>query len=294
VRFHVKYTADQPNLPPWSVSAPQGTDTQVVTIDEVQEIEDALKKAQEEAQQQREYKEASDSVGAGWQRKFEDAETERVRLHGAIMHLSVALNNPAVKVDPDIETGLIKHALAILEDRKKRIEKMGATINDQRSALETATADCDNWQEREEAAEKKWRYYENDFVLPMFRWARDMGFDLRKLVDDNPGKNCSELFHEEVLRREAKMQEDIKASAKREVDTRSIEGCLEKKLEALKAQIEAVIEKIPVGCQTRVREGGGLEDVAASLAVSVAKLTDAFRCAEYQREHPPVQGGSTP
>ena len=42
--------------------------------------------------------------------------------------------------------------------------------------------------------EQKWREYERDYILPCFQWANEYGIDLRKLVRDNPGKNCVELL----------------------------------------------------------------------------------------------------
>lgn len=42
----------------------------------------------------------------------------------------------------------------------------------------------------------KWRVYEREYILPLFDWATDLGFDLRKLVHENAGKNCARLFYE--------------------------------------------------------------------------------------------------
>ena len=41
---------------------------------------------------------------------------------------------------------------------------------------------------------RKWREYENEYILPCFRWARELGFDLERMVIDNPGHNCVELL----------------------------------------------------------------------------------------------------
>lgn len=49
-------------------------------------------------------------------------------------------------------------------------------------------------QDRAQQAMRKWQEYERDFILPCFRWARESGIDLEKLVSDNPGKNCVELL----------------------------------------------------------------------------------------------------
>jgi hypothetical protein len=65
--------------------------------------------------------------------------------------------------------------------------------------------------EREQTAyhESKWREYERDFILPQFEWAESVGIDLRALVRDNPGKNCSRLLFETM---EARVRDKIAAA----------------------------------------------------------------------------------
>ena len=41
---------------------------------------------------------------------------------------------------------------------------------------------------------KKWQEYERDYILPCFKWAKELGYDLEKAVSDHPGKNCVELL----------------------------------------------------------------------------------------------------
>jgi hypothetical protein len=48
-------------------------------------------------------------------------------------------------------------------------------------------------------AERKWRDYENEFILPTFDWAAKEGIDLRALVKANAGKNCVRLLVEALL-----------------------------------------------------------------------------------------------
>ena len=43
---------------------------------------------------------------------------------------------------------------------------------------------------------KKWSDYEFDYILPMFKVAKERGFDLQQAVMDNPGRNAGELFFE--------------------------------------------------------------------------------------------------
>jgi len=51
-----------------------------------------------------------------------------------------------------------------------------------------------------------------------------------------------------------------------------LEASLQKELEHLRFEVNAVIDQIPGN--VRVREGGGPENLAASLAVSVNKLVE--------------------
>lgn len=50
------------------------------------------------------------------------------------------------------------------------------------------------------ADEEKWRMYERDYILPLYKMAQDRGFDLQQLVMSNPGKNCVILFIEQTER----------------------------------------------------------------------------------------------
>ena len=43
-------------------------------------------------------------------------------------------------------------------------------------------------------ANEKWQLYEQKYILPCFKWAEEEGIDLKKLVKENPGKNCVELL----------------------------------------------------------------------------------------------------
>lgn len=50
-------------------------------------------------------------------------------------------------------------------------------------------------------ASSKWRGYEREYVLPPFKWAEEIGFDLRAAVRNNPGKNCAKLLFEHMRER---------------------------------------------------------------------------------------------
>lgn len=97
MRFHVEYDDTGGTFScGWCVTAPRTFSGVVVSIDEVQEIEDALR----------------------------DERDEKSRLHHAVMYLSMNLGNPAVQVDPDIETGLMKFALARIEELSNEVSKL--------------------------------------------------------------------------------------------------------------------------------------------------------------------------
>lgn len=41
---------------------------------------------------------------------------------------------------------------------------------------------------------ERWTNYEQNYILPCFKWAEERGIDLHALVRDHPGKNCVELL----------------------------------------------------------------------------------------------------
>ena len=60
---------------------------------------------------------------------------------------------------------------------------------------------CESLSESLKASEQKWTIYEQEYILPCFDWAAEVGIDLRQLVRDNPGKNCVRLLFEEMRKR---------------------------------------------------------------------------------------------
>lgn len=54
---------------------------------------------------------------------------------------------------------------------------------------------------------KKWRDYEDDYVLPTFKWAEEMGFDLHELVREAKG-NCVVRFFEKLRADLKKLQRE--------------------------------------------------------------------------------------
>lgn len=47
----------------------------------------------------------------------------------------------------------------------------------------------------------KWIRYEQQYILPCFEKAKELGINLQQLVMDNPGKNCVELLVETLITR---------------------------------------------------------------------------------------------
>lgn len=47
----------------------------------------------------------------------------------------------------------------------------------------------------------KWWDYEQEFILPCFKWAEEMGIDLRDLVATTPGRNCVDLLVHALMER---------------------------------------------------------------------------------------------
>lgn len=68
-----------------------------------------------------------------------------------------------------------------------------------------------NLQESLALATRKWTEYEQKYILPCFVWAEQLGFDLRVLVSEHPGKNCVELFAERTMAHIAELEAELAA-----------------------------------------------------------------------------------
>jgi len=47
---------------------------------------------------------------------------------------------------------------------------------------------------------EKWQEYEREYILPCFKWAEDLDFDLKKAVHENAGKNCVQLLIDHLVK----------------------------------------------------------------------------------------------
>jgi hypothetical protein len=57
---------------------------------------------------------------------------------------------------------------------------------------------------------RKWRQYEDEYVLPTFEWAKTIGYDLHEAVKNNPGKNCVQLLFTHLRTELGKAQRAVK------------------------------------------------------------------------------------
>lgn len=60
---------------------------------------------------------------------------------------------------------------------------------------------CTKLVEEKRVLQSKVNTYEKEYILPVFQLGKDIGIDVEQLVFDNPGKNCVELFIEEILKK---------------------------------------------------------------------------------------------
>jgi len=99
----------------------------------------------------------------------------------------------------------IKHKLSEYGDGLFEFEtsEIGAAINELEKELEAVKAE-------NKRNYDKWWDMEQEYILPLFRIAKEMGFDLQKLVINNAGKNCSIIFAEHLQAELKAMKEKAK------------------------------------------------------------------------------------
>jgi hypothetical protein len=57
--------------------------------------------------------------------------------------------------------------------------------------------------------------YEREYILPTFRWAKAIGFDLERAVSENAGKNCVVLFFEHMKDRAEAAEAELAEAERR-------------------------------------------------------------------------------
>lgn len=90
-----------------------------------------------------------------------------------------------------------KKAHALLEEIKNRHRADhigGCRMFSQGDACQCTLCLCDKVHEALHAERNKWWTYEQEYVLPCFKWAAEMGYDLEAAVRENHGRNCLELL----------------------------------------------------------------------------------------------------
>jgi len=83
-----------------------------------------------------------------------------------------------------------------IKNRHRADHPGGCRILSQGDACQCTLCLCDEVHEAMEAERSKWWAYEQEYILPCFKWAAEMGYDLEAAVRDKPGKNCVELLVE--------------------------------------------------------------------------------------------------
>jgi hypothetical protein len=77
-----------------------------------------------------------------------------------------------------------------------------------RGDIERAIHTINSQAQRIAELDAKWRDYENNYILPVFKWAEEMKIDLPALVAAGGG-NCVELFVKELRKRIAKLEAQL-------------------------------------------------------------------------------------
>jgi hypothetical protein len=71
------------------------------------------------------------------------------------------------------------------------------------------SADLERLNTQLQYAKDKWQRYEDEFILPTFKWARQVGFDLQRAVRESPGDNCVKLLVDhlraQIVKRDAEI-----------------------------------------------------------------------------------------
>ncbi len=149
-------------------------------------------------------------AGGSSARKFEPGDVAAAK--GALDALNVLKWGDLRSLSDDEERDWRTFAFAKTQEgsvwERASVQRLFATIDKQKAAKAecerqlqesfdrygAALEDVNSLREDRDAASKKWQDYERDFILPCFRWARELGLDLEQMVLANPGRNCVELL----------------------------------------------------------------------------------------------------
>jgi predicted methyltransferase MtxX (methanogen marker protein 4) len=63
-----------------------------------------------------------------------------------------------------------------------------------RNILRECANELERLQRDLDASKKREREYEEKYILPCFKWAKEIDYDLQEAVYQNPGRNCVELL----------------------------------------------------------------------------------------------------
>jgi hypothetical protein len=132
-----------------------------------------------------------DGAGGSSARKLEPGDVAAAK--GTIDALA-ATRSTALALRADEERDWRTFAFAKTREgsvwERASVQRLFATLD----AWRGFKAEADTLRADRDEARKKWQEYEREYVLPCFRWARELGLDLERMVIDSPGHNCVELL----------------------------------------------------------------------------------------------------
>jgi len=89
-----------------------------------------------------------------------------------------------------------------------------------------------------EGHQKKWWNYEQEYILPCFKWAKESGIDLAEEIVKNPGHNCVEILVKQLQARLVMAHELGASEHERGAEIAEHAKDLEERLEELKRELE--------------------------------------------------------
>lgn len=214
-------------------------------------------------------------VGGPPSRKLEPGDVAAAK--GALDALNVLKAGDLRSLSDDEERDWRTFAFAKTQEgsvwERASVQRLFATIDKQKAAKAecerqlqesfdrygAALEDVNTLREDRDAASKKWQDYERDFILPCFRWARELGLDLEQMVLDSPGHNCVELLVSTLRDRFTKIVDLVEkvAQAHDELAERHPNSPDKFKAEALRRFAEVWLSgNVPITSLTELREKG--------------------------------------
>jgi hypothetical protein len=80
-----------------------------------------------------------------------------------------------------------------------------------RNILRDCANELERLQRELDSARHGYREYEEKYILPCFKWAKEIGYDLQEAVLQNPGHNCVELLVAHLTKKSNCSAQDLEA-----------------------------------------------------------------------------------